>query len=35
VRGPREADAARFVQFLTSATARAIFEAAGFTVAGF
>jgi molybdate transport system substrate-binding protein len=34
VQGPREADASRFVQFLTSDVARAIFEAAGFTMAG-
>ena len=34
VRGPREAEAARFVQFLTSPAARAIFEAAGFLMAG-
>ena len=30
VRGPREAEAARFLQFLASPAARAIFEAAGF-----
>jgi molybdate transport system substrate-binding protein len=34
VRGPREAEAGRFVEFLTSPAARAIFEAAGFLVAG-
>jgi molybdate transport system substrate-binding protein len=34
VRGPREAEAGRFVQFLTSPAARAIFEAAGFLMAG-
>ena len=34
VRGPREAEATRFVQFLTSPAARAIFEAAGFLMAG-
>lgn len=34
VRGPRETEAARFVQFLTSPAARAVFEAAGFLMAG-
>jgi molybdate transport system substrate-binding protein len=34
VRGPREAEAGRFVRFLTSPAARAIFEAAGFLMAG-
>jgi len=34
VRGPREADAARFVDFLSSPPARAVFEAAGFVVLG-
>jgi molybdate transport system substrate-binding protein len=34
VRGPRQAEAAGFVQFLTSPAARAIFEAAGFLMAG-
>jgi molybdate transport system substrate-binding protein len=34
VRGPREAEATRFVQFLASPAARAIFEAAGFLMAG-
>ena len=34
VRGPREDEAARFVQFMTSPAARAIFEAAGFLMAG-
>jgi molybdate transport system substrate-binding protein len=33
VRGPREAEAARFLQFLASPAARAIFEAAGFLTA--
>jgi len=32
VRGPREADAARFVQFLSTPPARAVFEAAGFVM---
>jgi len=32
VRGPREAEAARFVAFLTSPVARHVFEAAGFLV---
>jgi molybdate transport system substrate-binding protein len=34
VRGPREADATRFVAFLFSPAAKAIFEAAGFTHPG-
>jgi molybdate transport system substrate-binding protein len=34
VRGPREAEAARFLQFLASPAARAIFEAAGFLTVG-
>jgi molybdate transport system substrate-binding protein len=34
VRGPREAEAARFVQFLGSPAARAVFEAAGFQLVG-
>jgi molybdate transport system substrate-binding protein len=34
VRGPREADATRFVEFLFSPAAKAIFEAAGFTHPG-
>jgi molybdate transport system substrate-binding protein len=34
VRGPREADAARFIAFLFSPPARAIFERAGFAVVG-
>ena len=34
VRGAREAEAARFVQFLTSPAARAVFEAAGFLMVG-
>jgi molybdate transport system substrate-binding protein len=34
VRGPREAEAARFLQFLASPDARAIFEAAGFLTVG-
>ena len=33
VRGPREAEARRFLAYLQSAEARAIFEAAGFGVA--
>jgi molybdate transport system substrate-binding protein len=34
VRGPREAEAARFLQFLASPAARTIFEAWGFLMAG-
>jgi molybdate transport system substrate-binding protein len=34
VRGRRETDAARFIEFLFSPPARAIFERAGFTVVG-
>lgn len=34
VRGPREADAARFVQFLFSAEAKSVFESAGFVHLG-
>jgi len=34
VRGPRESDAARFLQFLFSPAAKAIFDAAGFTRLG-